>query len=298
MTADGWTRTVRHQLALGRILPLGGPSDGAWIVERAAEAVLRRAAGRTPGVRLGTLRITLADPASARAPAVPAPPSALPPGDLRVSADFAATADEPLPTTAARLRETLATAAARALGLTVTEVDLRVTALLTGEAEMTGGFEGTERVQGAEGAGTNGAAPAGGPAALGRAAGGGGGAEEVRGGGGAGEAGEAEGTAEAGGAESPGSGEGPAGTDVARVSAAVLAVPGVLRLTGALGGMGRPVHLEERRAAAALPHRHVRVEVALRADQRAVEVARQVRAAVAEALPDHPSVAVLVTAID
>ncbi|MFJ3338361.1 nucleopolyhedrovirus P10 family protein [Streptomyces sp. NPDC086766] len=290
MTADGWTRTVRHQLALGRILPLGGPNDGAWIVERAAEAVLRRAAGRTPGVRLGTLRITLADPASARDPAVPAPPSALPPGDLRVSADFAATADEPLPTTAARLRETLATAAARALGLTVTEVDLRVTALLTGdtgEAEGTAGFEGTEQVQGA-----------GGPAATGRAAEGGGGAEGIRGGGGAGEAGEAEGTAEAGGADSPGSGEGPAGTDVARVSGAVLAVPGVSRLTGALGGTGRPVHIEERRAAAALPHRHVRVEVALRADQRAVEVARQVRAAVAEALPDHPSVAVLVTAID
>ncbi|MFJ8196292.1 nucleopolyhedrovirus P10 family protein [Streptomyces sp. NPDC096152] len=290
MTADGWTRTVRHQLALGRLLPLGGPSDGAWITERAAEAVLRRAAERTPGVRLGTLRITLADPGSARDPAVPAPPSALPPGDLRVSADFAATADEPLPTTAARLRETLATAAAQALGLTVTDVDLRVTALLTGdtgEAEEAAGFEGSEQAQGAEGAG---AAAAGGPAGTGRTAESGGGAE------GAGGAGGAE-SPESGGGGEGGRGEGPAGTDATRVSEAVLAVPGVLRLAGALGGLGRPVHIEERRATAALPHRHVRVEVALRTDQRAVEVARQIRAAVAEALPDHPSVAVVVTAI-
>lgn len=291
MTADGWTRTVRHQLALGRILPLGGPSDGAWIAERAAEGVLRRAAGRTPGVRLGTLRITLADPGSARDPVVPAPPSGLPPGDLRVSADFAATADEPLPTAAARLRETLATAAAQALGLTVTDVDLRVTALLTGEAEGAAGVERTERAQGAEGAGTAGAAAVGGPVGTGRTAESGGGAE------GAGGPGRAE-SPEGGEGGEGDRGEGPAGTDAARVSEAVLAVPGVLRLTGTLGGMGRPVHIEERRAAAALPHRHVRVEVALRADQRAVEVARKVRAAVAEALPDHPSVAVLVTAID
>ncbi|MFF8946273.1 nucleopolyhedrovirus P10 family protein [Streptomyces sp. NPDC014864] len=289
MTADGWTRTVRHQLALGRLLPLGGPSDGAWITERAAEAVLRRAAGRTPGVRLGPLRITVADPESARDPVVPAPPSALPPSDLRVLADFAATADEPLPTTAARLRETLATAAAQALGLTVTDIDLRVTALLTGdtgEAEEAAGYEGrTERAQEAEGAG---AAAVGGPAGTGRTAPNGGGAEGAGGAAGAGSPEGGEG----------GRGEGHAGTDATLVSEAVLAVPGVLRLAGALGGLGRPVHIEERRGAAALPHRHVRVEVALRADQRAVEVARQIRAAVAEALPDHPSVAVVVTAID
>ncbi|MGW0417238.1 nucleopolyhedrovirus P10 family protein, partial [Streptomyces collinus] len=40
MTADGWTQGVRHQLALGRLLPLGGPRDGAWIAEGAAAAVL------------------------------------------------------------------------------------------------------------------------------------------------------------------------------------------------------------------------------------------------------------------
>ncbi|GAA3307073.1 hypothetical protein GCM10020295_64970 [Streptomyces cinereospinus] len=130
MTADRWTQAVRQQLDLGRLLPLGGPRDGAWITEAAAGTVLRRAGTEVPGVRLGALRITLADPDTVHAPAVPAPPSALPPGPLRVAADFAATAAEPLPTTAARLRTALSAAAAQRLGLTVSEVDLRVTALL------------------------------------------------------------------------------------------------------------------------------------------------------------------------
>lgn len=130
MTADGWAQAVRQQLGLGRLLPLGGPRDGAWIAEEAAGFALRRAAHDLPGVRLGALRIALADPARAREPVVPAPPSALPPGALRVTADFAATAAEPLPAVADRLRTTLAEAADRRLGLTVEEVDLRVTALL------------------------------------------------------------------------------------------------------------------------------------------------------------------------
>jgi hypothetical protein len=57
------------------------------------------------------------------------------------------------------------------------------------------------------------------------------------------------------------------------------------------------VHIEERQDEAALPHRHARVEIAVSADRRAVEVAREVRRKVGEALPDHPTVAVLVTAI-
>ncbi|GLX48004.1 hypothetical protein Shyhy01_09540 [Streptomyces hygroscopicus subsp. hygroscopicus] len=130
MTADGWTQVVRHHVGLGRLLPLGGPGDGAWITEAAAGAVLRRAAGGVPGVRLGALRIALADPAEAAEPAVPAPPSALPPGALRLTADFAATPAEPLPAAAARLRLALATAADERLGLAVTAVDLRVTDLL------------------------------------------------------------------------------------------------------------------------------------------------------------------------
>lgn len=54
MTADGWTSAVRHQLSLGRLLPLGGPRDGAWITEAAAEAVLRRA---VRGVELSLIHI-------------------------------------------------------------------------------------------------------------------------------------------------------------------------------------------------------------------------------------------------
>ncbi|MEU7055470.1 nucleopolyhedrovirus P10 family protein [Streptomyces sp. NPDC046197] len=244
-TADGWTRTVRHQLALGRLLPLGGPRDAAWIAESAANAVLRRAAQEVRGVRLGALRISPGDPEETHEPAVPAPPSALSPGSLRVSAEFAATADEPLPATAARLRGTLAAAAAQGLGLTVGDIDLRVTALLDEQPEAA--------VRAPE------AAPVQPP-------------------------------------EPPTAGDA-AGTEERRVAAAVLAVPGVARLTGTLGGLGRAVHVEERRTGTALPRRHVRVEVAVDAAHRTVDVARQVRAAAGEALGDQPTVAVVVTAV-
>ncbi|MFJ6081706.1 nucleopolyhedrovirus P10 family protein [Streptomyces sp. NPDC092369] len=234
MTADQWAQAVRHRLGLGRLLPLGGPRDGAWITEEAAGAVLRRAAGGLRGVRLEGLRIALADPAEAYDSAVPAPPSALPPGPLRVTAEFAATAAQALPSAADRLREALATAATERLGLTVVEVDLRVTALLDEEPEP---------------------APAPEPAV-------------------------------------PAAPE-PSGADEERVAAAALAVAGVVRLTR---GLGRAVHIEERREEGAPAHRHVRVEIAVRTDRRALEVALEVRAAVAGALPGHPTVAVLVTA--
>ena len=241
MTADRWTQAVRQQVALGRLLPLGGPRDGAWLAEGAAAAVLRRAAAAgVPEVRLGALRIGPGGVQEADEPVVPAPPGALPPGPLRVTADFAATAAEPLPAVADRLRLTLATAATERLGLAVTEVDLRVTDLL--EADV----QGETAVR----------APRPAPA------------REV--------------------------------TDPqeARVAAAALAVPGVTGLTGALGGLGRAVHVEERAGEAALPHPHVRVELAAGADHRTVDVARRVRAAVREALAGRPTVAVLVTAVD
>ncbi|MFJ6668877.1 nucleopolyhedrovirus P10 family protein [Streptomyces sp. NPDC091383] len=134
---DAWTQVVRHQVGLGRLLPLGGPGDGAWIAEDAAGAALRVAvADGLPGVRLGALRIGLADPRAAAEPVVPAPPSALPPGTLRVTADCAATSVEPLPATAERLRELLATAAAERLGLVVAEVDLRITDLLEPDGRL------------------------------------------------------------------------------------------------------------------------------------------------------------------
>lgn len=241
---DRWTQAVRHQLGLGRFLPLGGARDGAWITEEAAGSVLRRAAGDMRGARLGRLRIGLADPQDAHDPAVPPPPSALPPGPLRVTAEFAATASEPLPTTAERLRALVATAA-DGLGLAVAEVDLRVTALLDEEPDEDEGEPGSLPVRPPE------PAPA----------------------------------------EPRGDGD----SDEGRAAGAALSVPGVSRLTGILG---RPVHIEERQdATGALPRRHVRLELAVGADHRALDVARAVRVKVEKALPDHPTVAVLVTAV-
>ncbi|EFH28523.1 predicted protein [Streptomyces sviceus ATCC 29083] len=64
------------------------------------------------------------------------------------------------------------------------------------------------------------------------------------------------------------------------------------------GVLGRPVHIEDRETGeGALPLRHVRVELAAGADRRALDVAREVRAAVGEVLADRPTVAVLVTAV-
>lgn len=240
MTADRWTRVAgQYGPALGRLLPLGGPRDGAWIAEGAVRAVLERAAAGVPGVRLGTPRITLADPDEVSEPVVPRPPGALPPGALRVTADFAASAAEPLQATASRLRLVLLAAATDTLGLVVAEVDLRVTELLE--------------------------------AADGRAA-------PVE-------------------APRPPEARDATGPDESRAAAAALSIPGVARLTGSLGGLGRAVHVEERAGDAALPHRHVRVELATGAGHRAVEVARRVREAVRDALDDHPTVAVLVTSV-
>ncbi|MFJ6861145.1 hypothetical protein [Streptomyces werraensis] len=87
------------------------------------------------------------------------------------------------------------------------------------------------------------------------------------------------------------------GSEAERVAAAVLGVSGVSRLTGV---WGRPVRLGERAPAArdALPRRHARVHLAVAAGFRPLEVARAVRAAVTAALPDRPTVAVLVTDLD
>ncbi|MGW9400606.1 nucleopolyhedrovirus P10 family protein [Streptomyces sp. NPDC055642] len=244
MTADRWTHAVRQQVGLGRIVPLGGARDGAWIAERAAAVLLRRAAARgAPGVRLDGLRLGPAGPGNdAGQPVVPPPPGALPPGPLRLAAEFAATAAQPLPVTASRLRAALSEAAAKRIGLVVTEVDLRVTELLDAEpptptATRTGEPDPADPV---------------GPV-------------------------------------------GPGGSEAARVSAAALAVPGVTRLTGA---PVHPVHLSEHPSGAALPRRHVRVDLAVRVDHRPLEVARAVREAVSAALPDRPTVSVLVTALD
>ncbi|MFJ4712566.1 nucleopolyhedrovirus P10 family protein [Streptomyces sp. NPDC088785] len=239
MTADRWAQAVRQQLGFGRLLPLGGPGDGAWITEGAAAQALRRAVAGVRGVRLGSVRLALADPDDSAASVVPAPPSALPPGPLRIVAECSATAEEPLPRAAARLREALAQSARDGLGLVVAEVDLQVTALLDTD-----------------------------PAA----------------------------------ADEPGPAGAPAersvpDDDEGRAARAAQGVAGVVRLTGALGGLGRAVHIEETQAPATLPHRHVRVELAVASSHRALDVARGVRTAVSAALQDGPTVAVLITEV-
>ncbi|KOT56223.1 hypothetical protein ADK43_23595 [Streptomyces rimosus subsp. rimosus] len=145
---------VRQQLGLGRLLPLGGPADGAWVAERPAAGVLREAGDALPGLRVGTVRLSLAEPDAAPEPSVPAPPSALPPGPLRIEADFAATAGRPVPASAGLLREALLTCCAERLGLEVSAVDLRATDLLDedeGGDDAAGGGGGPEAARTAPG---------------------------------------------------------------------------------------------------------------------------------------------------
>ncbi|MFH0244945.1 hypothetical protein ACGRHY_21555 [Streptomyces sp. HK10] len=246
MATDRLAQTVRRQIGFGRLLPLGGAEDGAWIAERAAAGVLRQAADGLPGVRPGTLRLSPAEPGAGGEPAVPMPPSALPPGPVRISAEFEAGAEEPLPAAADRLRSALAEAADRRLGLVVAAVDLRITGLLDG--------------------------PGGGPPP-----------EEPFGGTGAGEI--------------PDTGE--AGT---AVGAAALAVPGVVRLAPELGGAARALRtVDTGDGAGAAPGRHVRVQFAVAADHRALDVARGVRDAAARAAaagaPGPVTVAAVVTEV-
>lgn len=61
MSEGRLAEAVRQHLGLGRIVPLGGPADGAWITESAAVPVLRGAAESVGGVRVRSLRIGPAD---------------------------------------------------------------------------------------------------------------------------------------------------------------------------------------------------------------------------------------------
>jgi hypothetical protein len=187
MTARSWEQAVREQVALGRLLPLGDAADGAWLAERAAAGVLRRAAAAVRGARVTALRVEPAarkaagaggaagvagdsgeergDAAAAesraesvrdgggaapagaevrylgergrggayagRRPAVGPPPvSALPLGELRITAECDAATDRPMTATAEALREALWRGAEERLGLRVAAVDIRVTGLL------------------------------------------------------------------------------------------------------------------------------------------------------------------------
>ncbi|GAA2631002.1 nucleopolyhedrovirus P10 family protein [Streptomyces axinellae] len=169
-------RAVRHQLGLGRLLPLGEAEDGAWVTEAAAATALGGAAARAvPGVRLSGVRLDLSDAETAGPAAVPPPPSALPPGPLTLTADLAVPADRPVPAVADDLRHALLAAAEREWGLPLRTVDLRVTELLDEPyppAAAASGANGHDTSSGARAA----AAPSGAPRAF---VGSGGLAEEV-----------------------------------------------------------------------------------------------------------------------
>ncbi|MGW5350499.1 nucleopolyhedrovirus P10 family protein [Streptomyces sp. NPDC004031] len=269
---DRLARTVREQVALGRLLPLGEAADSAWITENAAVAALRRVADSLPGVRLGALVLELDDSggddggsgavpggtsggASGAAPGEgpsgavaarsegAAPVGALPYGPLRITADFAAALDEPLPRTAERLRAALWASAREGIGVPVHSVDLAVTGLLDELPAPDAVLEGVV-VEGE------------GPPEL---------TDGARG--------------------------GPAD----RVAAAALAVPGVLRLTRRLAGFGAGVRVRD-----AADGRRVQVQLAVAAGNRPYTVARAVAAAVtaaaAEGAPGPVAAAVVVTA--
>ncbi|MCQ8189068.1 nucleopolyhedrovirus P10 family protein [Streptomyces rugosispiralis] len=242
MVTDRLAQTVREQLRLGRLLPLGAREDGAWITERAASDVLGRAAAEVPGARLGALRIGPADPDTTGTPAVPPPPSALPPGPLRIAAECGATLEEPLPVTADRLRDVLLDAATDRLGLLVEAVDIRVTEVLDELPAPPPRAPRPHRI------------------------------------------------------ESPD--PDPATAAVAR---AVTSVPGVARLAPVLGSP-RAVRIEGSEGGEGGEGAHIRIELAVATAHRAVDVARSVRAAVAQAVPvpgdQPPTVAVLVTAVE
>jgi hypothetical protein len=293
---DRLTRTVREQVALGRLLPLGGPEDAAWITERAAVRALRRAVAGLSGVRLGETALSLAeagdaaapraalpfapqaDPSGARPSTLPAAPGAAPVGALphvpvRIEAAFVAALTEPLPSAAERLREELWAAARDGLGIVVAAVDLRVTGLLEedpGPAEEEPmNPEDPEDAEDAENPGpAREVGPSGDPM------------DPV-------------------GAE-PALKIGPPVVQAASeaVEAAVRAVPGVLKLTHRLAGLGAGVGVHDVRPPQD-PGRRVQVQIAVAPGYVPLTVARAVAAAAVAAgvagAPGPVSVAVVVT---
>ncbi|MGW0621339.1 hypothetical protein ACWD3P_28105, partial [Streptomyces sp. NPDC002765] len=240
MKTEAWTQAVRHQFGLGRLLPLGGPADGAWITEQTAVQVLGRAASEIPGVRLESVRIGPAPLEPVSEPAVRPPAGAMPPGPLRIEAAFSASLGRPLPETADELRSTLLDAAARRLGLATVTADLRVTGLHEIPQTDTKSRTGAEPMRPAP------ASPAPAPPAPAPAA--------------------ARSSLPGAGAGSP---RGPVG-DLADV---VTGVPGVAGLASVLGT--RPVKVEDR---ADQPGRRVEVHLAVAPGHHPLEVARTVRA--------------------
>lgn len=139
MAADRMTQAVRDRLGLGRLLPLGPAEDGCWIAEQAAAGLLRRSVTGAAGLRITGLRIAGSAAAEGVRSPVPAPPSALPHGPVRFTAECALEPDAALPGAAEELRAALVEAAETRLGFLVEAVDLHVTELVDEAADTTGG---------------------------------------------------------------------------------------------------------------------------------------------------------------
>ncbi|MFJ4436647.1 hypothetical protein [Streptomyces sp. NPDC088923] len=136
MTERRWDRTVRDQLALGRLLPLAGAAGGAWLTESAAAAALRRTGEGVSGAGLGKVAFTAAEEGSTAADAgFPAPGTARPPGPVVLTATCGVHARGTLTEVTDALRAVLAETAREGLGLDVAAVDLRVAELLDEEPE-------------------------------------------------------------------------------------------------------------------------------------------------------------------
>lgn len=269
MASDTWAPTMRQQIGRGRLLPLGGPEDGAWITESAVGEVLSRAAHEASGARLGTVRVRLADPETAAEPSVPAPWTALPPGPLRIESEFSAPAGKPLPGSAEQLRQALFTAAHERLGLVTAAIDLHVTDLLDDPA-LAAATTPPRPLPSAD-AGT-GASHVATPGPLQR---------------------------------SPG--QSPVRVLAARLADVASAVPGVTSLATVSTPpiphtAERPAHPVRIRDSSEPPGRHVQIELATDETHRCLDVALAVRTAVTTAAtadaPGPVTVAVIVTATE
>ncbi|MER5972697.1 hypothetical protein ABT112_23695 [Streptomyces sp. NPDC002055] len=101
---------VRAETRLGRMLPLGAPTEDLRIAETEAARVLRRAADSVPGARAVSCRLTTTDDG----------------GRIRVVLTLAVGLDRPLDERAAQVRRAVVRTADRALGLALADVDLKI----------------------------------------------------------------------------------------------------------------------------------------------------------------------------
>lgn len=116
---------VRTELRPGASVPLGERDEDHWITETAAARTLRAAAEEENGVQAGSCRIS---PADGPEPRLALPGSRLPRAPLRVRIGIVAPLrpHTPVPETAGRVRERVATAARDELGMEVAAVDVVV----------------------------------------------------------------------------------------------------------------------------------------------------------------------------